>query len=243
MSKIKCNLCGNEAKKFISIKDELSMILKQHRFPYPLWRFETLNYNAYTCPTCGASDRDRLYALYLKKKVLNIRKKITLLDFAPSENLASFIKKHRNVKYRSADLFMDNVDDTVDIQDMNIYPDDTFDFLICSHVLEHVPNDRAALNEINRVLKPGGEAIIMVPIIWFGGKFDEDPDEQRENERWRRFAQYDHIRLYTKKEFTRRVSDSGLIIQTYTARQLGLANFKKFGISARSVLYVMRKQG
>lgn len=87
------------------------------------------------------------------------------MDIAPTEHLKNYLNsKVLAQNYRSADLFMKDVDDNVDIQAMDIYPDNSWDLVICSHVLEHVPDDIKALSEIYRVLKKGGVAILMAPI-------------------------------------------------------------------------------
>ena len=70
---------------------------------------------------------------------------------------------------------MENVDDKVDITDMTIYPDNHFDFFICSHMLEHVFDDRKALRELYRILKWGGQGILVVPIVLSIDEIDEDP--------------------------------------------------------------------
>jgi len=90
--------------------------------------------------------------------------------------------------YRSADLLIESYDDKVDITNMKEYKNNTFDFFICSHVVEHVDNDEKAMRELHRVLKPGGKGIIMTPILPRKGVHDEDPSVTDVDERWRRFA-------------------------------------------------------
>ena len=104
------------------------------------------------------SARDRLYAFYLEQYFAKARQEsaIRIVDFAPSPLLKSFIKNlaialNRLIVYRTADLLMQDVDDNVDIVDMTIYSDNHFDFFICSHMLEHVIDDRRALRELFRI--------------------------------------------------------------------------------------------
>ena len=143
--------------------------------------------------------------------------------------------------YRSADLYMKNVDDKVDITDMKIYKDNTFDFFICSHILEHVEDDKAALSELYRVLKPGGMGILMTPVINKKGIQDEDPSVKNKHERIRRFAQDDHVRLYQRSVFIERVKAAGFKIHTYSYWNLGILNFLRNGIRFKSKLYVVEK--
>jgi SAM-dependent methyltransferase len=135
---------------------------------------------------------------------------------------------------------MDGVDDIVDITDMSDYADGSFDLFICSHVLEHVSDDRRALTELHRILAPGGVGIVMVPVAPEGA-FDEDPLVTDERERWRRFAQGDHVRLYDKSTLQTRIRDSGFELEALDSRAFGPTDFGKYGIAPGSVLYTVRR--
>ncbi len=144
-------------------------------------------------------------------------------------------------KYQSADKYAGGVDLTIDITDMNQVPSKTYDMFICSHVLEHVTDDRKALSELLRILKPGGFGILMVPIVLKIKQIDEDPTITDVETRWRRFGQYDHVRLYSKDGFIGRVEKAGFISQQYGVEHFGTNVFAECGISPRSVLYVVHK--
>ena len=88
-----------------------------------------------------------------------------LLDIAPNSSLKKFLLGLPGIRYQSADKYMEGVDLVVDIQDMGEVPSNAYDVFICSHVLEHVDDDKKALSELFRILKPGGFGILMVPII------------------------------------------------------------------------------
>jgi glycosyltransferase involved in cell wall biosynthesis len=118
---------------------------------------------------------------------------------------------------------------------------DSFDALICSHVLEHVADDRQALSELYRVLKPGGWGILMVPIILTLEEIDEDPQVTDEAERWRRFGQFDHVRLYNKSGFVDRVEAAGFVVRQLGMAYFGEAAFQQLGLTKTSVLYVAEK--
>lgn len=124
--------------------------------------------------------------------------------------------------------------------DLRIYQDRQFDVSICSHVLEHVADDRRALRELFRVLKPGGRGILMVPIILGLAGIDEDPAADV-GERWRRFGQHDHVRLYWKADFTERVRSAGFVVHEYDRRFFGEERFVRNGITRQSVLYMVEK--
>lgn len=248
LAKYDCPVCGARVSAFRPLPEYYAENLEKYGWPYAVTEAETCNHLGYLCPNCEASDRDRLYAIYVKDYLQGLQpgSVIRMVDFAPSPPLSHFIRKEiaqstQEISYRTADAFALNVDDTVDISDLKPYQDDYFDFFLCSHVLEHVADDRKALSELHRILKNGGKGILMVPIIFSISEIDEDPSVTDPAERWRRFGQDDHVRLYSKGGFLERVSDAG-----FTVRQLGLDHFGKktfnlYGITERSILYVVEK--
>jgi SAM-dependent methyltransferase len=185
----------------------------------------------------------RLYAIYLRAMLLSwpVNNPLFLLDIAPTPPLTRFLKSFPFVRYRSADLYSALADDQVDVMDMRIYGDQSFDFVIFSHVLEHVSDDRQALREIFRVLKKGAKAIIMVPINLSRDAIDEDPTVTDEHVRWQRFGQGDHIRVYSKKGFMQRLKEAGFAVNQLDQATFGTDVFKKYGIHPRSVLYVAER--
>lgn len=116
------------------------------------------------CPSCRALERHRLQFLVIQTllKKLDVSQK-KMLHFAPERFLKDFLTK-RFGKYETADIEMENVDYKVDIQELP-FLDSTYDWVYASHVLEHVPNDKKALQEIRRILRPGGIAILPVPLL------------------------------------------------------------------------------
>jgi predicted SAM-dependent methyltransferase len=236
-----CNYCHTKSVRFNSLEDNLGKQLADYKFPYKLKDFETLSYKTYQCPHCWSADRDRLYKLYIEKYI-DLSKPIKILEFAPAEPIKNWLTSHTNVEYRSADLYMDNVDDKIDITDMKEYDDNSFDFIICSHILEHVESDAKALSELHRILKPGGKGIIMAPIITREGAFDEDANETDVSERWRRFAQDDHVRIYDREVFMNKLKEADFKVNVYGFNKLGALNFIKCGIDFKSRLYIVTKE-
>ena len=190
-----------------------------------------------------------MYALYLQEHLrkINSPAEALIIDFAPSPALSTFIDRltaalPQSFCYRTADLFMDDVDDPVDITDMPSYADDSVDFFICSHVLEHVVDDRKALAELFRILKNGCQGILVVPIVLTIDKIDEDPTVTDVAERWRRFGQWDHVRLYSKAGFVSRVQEAGFTVHQLGHERFGREAFRKHGITDQSILYVVEKR-
>jgi SAM-dependent methyltransferase len=95
--------------------------------------------------------------------------------------------------------------------------DETFDVVLCSHVLEHIPDDRKAISEIYRVLKTGGWALLQVPILRV--ETDEDPEIQDPLEREKRFGQHDHVRA-CGTDYPTRFEEAGFIVESYPASEV-----------------------
>lgn len=116
------------------------------------------------CPRCGALERHRLQYLVVGEVLKGMNPaKMKMLHFSP-ERFLSLAFSRWFEKYETADLFMKGVDHKVDVQNLP-FADQTWDFIFASHILEHIRDDRKAVCEIRRVLRPGGVAILPVPIV------------------------------------------------------------------------------
>lgn len=202
---------------------------------------ETLNEEEYTCPVCGASDRDRLIISFLKKERLQEATIGTkLLQIAPAKVITNWITSNcPQITYETTDLFMDNVSYHSDIQNMDMVPNEAYDIIICSHVLEHVQDDRKALSELKRILKPDGKIIFLVPINLNSSYIDEAWGLSGE-ENWRRFGQGDHCRLYDKKGLIQRLKEH-FCVHCLDKSYFGDEIFFHCGLTDTSTLYVLTK--
>jgi SAM-dependent methyltransferase len=239
-----CPACEDRVPSFSPLPEFYFTELETHGSDLRSADFETLNFKAYQCPHCGASDRDRLYALYLARRFQGSEPLLagfSLLDIAPAAALSSHIKRRYPVQYRTADLFQKNVDDRVDITCMNCYAEDKFDAFICSHVLEHVEHDKKAMAELFRVLKPGGWGIVMVPINLSFKEIREDSSKTSVEERWRHFGQGDHVRVYSRDGFMHRLQEVGFVVRQFGRDFFGRERMSRCGLSEASVLYVVEK--
>lgn len=240
-----CPVCRNYVKNFVPLfifDRALKEDYEKYGFDITLLdSAETLNIDNYGCPVCAATDRDRLYAIYIKEKIKYINKRLTFIDFAPVESLSNFIRSTNKFNYRTADLHSENVDDKVDIQQMDIYNGNSIDCFLCSHVLEHVKDDKKACHELYRILKPGGWAILMAPIFLSLDKTFEDFNKTSEAERIAFFGQKDHLRMYSKNDYTKMLENTGFKLSELSVDYFGKSEFKKFGINEKSVLYIVEK--
>jgi len=240
--KLYCPVCNRKVRKFIPLPDSYKENMEKYGYLYSFDDTETMNYSAYSCPHCNASDRDRLYALYVSKHLSRQSPaNIAMLEIAPSQPLSGMLRKTGKITLRTADLMMDGVDDCIDITDMYCYVKGAFDAFICSHVLEHVPDDLKALRELFRILKPGGWGILMVPIILTLDEIDEDPLLEDIGERWRRFGQGDHVRMYSRNGLVERAEGAGFITRQCGQKYFGADVLRRHGISDKSILYVVEK--
>jgi len=242
-NKYKCPVCNTGLSYFNPIEKEYLALLDKYEYNYSLFHNETFNFLDYHCPKCYANDRDRLYAVYFLKKTQNTdkSKKVNCIDFAPSPGLSCFLRSFQFLNYRTADLYLAGVDDQVDIRDMSIYKNDSIDIFICSHVLEHVDEDRKAMQELYRILRPGGWGITMVPILTHSAHIIEDAAIVSEADKWKYYGQGDHVRFYNREGFIARLQDAGFRVKLHGADYFGANLFEQHGIHPRSVLYIVEK--
>jgi predicted SAM-dependent methyltransferase len=146
-------------------------------------------------PSTLSLERHRLFWLYLKKETSFFTDQIRVLHFAPEQAFYKRFKELSNIEYVTTDLNSPIADVKADICDLP-FTDNEFDFIICNHVLEHIPNDDKAMKELYRVLKNKGTAILQVPYDKNRSKTFEDDTITNPKDRSRIFGQYDHVRIY-----------------------------------------------
>lgn len=183
------------------------------------------------CPKCGSLERHRAFYVFLKKYTNIFYKNNKLLHFAPESTFYNLFKSMKNIDYVTADIQPSSlIDEQMDIQDIP-YPDNSIDVFYASHVLEHVEDDKKALKEIYRIIKPknkGGYALIVVPII--REKTIEDPKYNTPELRTKYYGQFDHMRAYGK-DFKKRLEDVGFEVEEYiTSEFIDPKDLKKWCI-------------
>lgn len=236
-----CPICRTGIASFLPLPDVFRVTFDVEGRRYGAHDFETLAVERYLCPVCRSADRDRLLALFLESDAARGADGGAMLHFAPERALSRFLRESRRWRYRTADLFMRGVDERIDLMDMRGQGDGSVDAFICSHVLEHVPDDRRAMAELHRILRRGGFGVVMSPIVVGLPRTSEDPGVTSPAERLRRFGQDDHVRVYAKADFVARLEEAGFRVEQLGATFFGEAALARAGIEARACLYVVRK--
>ena len=145
-------------------------------------------------------ERHRQMWLYLQNETDFFTKNYKVLHIAPEQEFLRKFKKMKNLDYISADLFSPIVDVKADILDLP-FENESFDIIFCNHVLEHIPDDTKAMQELYRVLKPGGMAILQIPQDLSRAITFADDTITDQKERAKIFGQYDHVRIYGRDYF------------------------------------------
>lgn len=185
-------------------------------------------------------ERHRLLWLYLQRETDFFSAKRRLLHFAPEQAFYQRFKKMQHLDYVTTDLHSPLADVKADICQLP-FEDNSFDMILCNHVLEHIPDDQKAMQELYRVLRPGGLGIFQIPqdrsrAITFQDDSITDPKERAVI-----FGQYDHVRVYGMDYFDR-LTQVGFQVKAvdYTA-QFSEEEIQKYGLAAGELLPVCSK--
>ncbi|MCK6618197.1 MAG: class I SAM-dependent methyltransferase [Cyclobacteriaceae bacterium] len=202
----KCYVCGKTFGRFTKYKGGSTF------FPEWISRLEMVGSDVdnFGCPYCGSFDRERHLFMYFDRLDLwNQIKNRYVLHFAPEPHLSNRIEDEGPACYVKADLFPAN--ETIRKEDATqiSFFDETFDFVLANHILEHIPNYKKALNEIWRVLKPGGTAILQTPFSKVLRNNFEDDGINTPELRTYFYAQHDHVRLYGETQLLTSFQESG----------------------------------
>jgi SAM-dependent methyltransferase len=201
------------------------------------------DFDHFWCPFCRSHDRERHLILFFEK--LDLWRQLegaSILHVAPEKRFASRSEACRPSRYVKGDLVPAREGiEKVDVTAIT-YPDASFDWVICNHVLEHVPDDAQALRELFRVLKPGGTAILQTPYASALDKTLENPAEINTDEKRIEFyGQEDHVRLYGRDLFDRiRAAGFELALKKH-AECLPDTDALRYGVNRDEPLFLCRK--
>ncbi|MEK6246567.1 MAG: methyltransferase domain-containing protein [Planctomycetales bacterium] len=216
-SKVHCPCCDRTFRKFA--------------------RFE----QSMQCPRCGSLERQRLLWIYLNSETDLFQRPLKLLHFAPEAELKPRFIRCENIQYTTADLYSPLVDVRTDIMDL-VFEDCSFDVALCSHVLDHVDDDRKAMQEIARVLKPTGWLILQSSVDTSRNETKEDPQAITPQQRERAYGRSDLARLYGL-DIVQRLTEAGFEVRSVDyASQLSAEVVRRSGLEDRTGIYHCTKK-
>lgn len=185
-------------------------------------------------------ERHRLIWLYLKNRTDFFTNPKRVLHIAPEYCFIKPFKKLTNLNYLTADLISPWADIEMDVQNIPFH-DSSFDVVICNHVLEHVDDDRKAMRELLRVIKPGGFGIFQVPLDYSIEVTLEDKSINTPELREKHYKQRDHLRLYGK-DYAKRLREVGFdVTEDDYVSSLPAELVQRYALPKNEILYICRK--
>jgi len=164
------------------------------------------------CPYCGSLERIRNLLFYLENETDLLTGNYSLLHFAPENSLLPIFRKNKNLDYITADINPNMAEYQIDIMNI-LYPDNSFDYIICFHVLGHVPDEKKAIEELFRVLKTNGIALIATLIDLNNPHTFETAEADTPQKRLQYYSEPDLLRLHGT-DFGERLAQGGFNVET-----------------------------
>jgi hypothetical protein len=204
------------------------------------WGILASNHDGY-CPRCNSKARHRRLWLYLQEATNLMDGRVRILEVAPWWAISRRLLLAPNVRYIGMDIHRHGPQVTVlgDATRIPLVPD-SLDAALCIHTLEHIENDRLAMRELYRVLKPGGWAIVSVPLKR-DGPTHENPTITEPADRAREFGERDHVRLYGL-DIQDRLREAGFAVDLDWADRIPKETRRRFGLRDDENLFVCRKE-
>lgn len=221
------------------------------RFPsfYPVVSGERFAFNV-QCPYCKSYERHRSQWLYFERKteLLHPEHQIAVLHCSPEQVFFEHFEAEKNIDYYPVDKWIGYtvcgkpMRDYVDLTALP-YQDGQFDYIICNHVLEHIPDECAALSELGRTLKPGGIAFLNVPLDVTLNETLEDPAYNTDALRLKHYGQCDHVRKYGL-DYPTHLRRAGFQVDCSSVREFFSEDeVKRYGLLPEERFYTCKKEG
>ncbi len=193
------------------------------------------------CPYDLTLERHRLMWLYLKNKTDFFTKpNLKVMHIAPEQCFHKGFKKQENLDYTTGDLVSPIADLHFDLHNIPL-ADNQYEVIFCNHVMEHVEDDLRCMQELYRIMKPGGWGILQVPIDITRDSTYEDKSITTPEERETHFWQYDHVRLYGTN-YPNRLTEAGFRVETVDFKdEIGEALLERYRLQKNELLYVVHK--
>ena len=193
------------------------------------------------CPNCLALERHRLMYLYLQQKTNFFTDKLKVLHVAPEYCFIDRFEKMKNLDYITADIESPLAKVKMDLHDIP-FEDNTFDVVFCNHVLEHVEDDIRCMQEMKRVLKPTGWAIMQSPQDWKLATTFEDKTITDPKERERLFKQDDHFRIFGR-DYDKRLEQGGWhVTEDKFVMEMPENQVIRFSLPKDEIIYLCEKK-
>jgi SAM-dependent methyltransferase len=198
------------------------------------------------CPVCHSGDRDRLVKLWLERHLPPAGTPVRVLHLAPEKGLSRWLRARPGVRYMAGDIAPQRYPHVPGIARMDLLAGlpaaaGSVDLLICNHVLEHIPDDAAAMREIARVLAPEGRAILQVPLALGLDRTREGDGTESEAEKIRLYGQRDHVRIYAAADYPQRLAAAGLAVEPWDAFAADPAAAARLDLNRLERLHVCRR--
>ncbi len=196
--------------------------------------FATFNNRKHAlCSKCASKERHRLLVHYFEHETPLLRDKLDVLQFSPEKGEAEFLRKQANLKYVTSEYDPGKGDIRLDITAID-QPEASWDVVIVYHILEHIIDDRKAMSELFRILRPGGTMYLQVPLETGRTELYEDATIVGKKERNKAFGQWDHVRRYSAQGLKTRLEEAGFVVEVvdYLAK-LDPAVVTKHSMSAK----------
>ena len=201
--------------------------------------YKTVRKNA-LCPGTLSLERHRLLWLYLDRETNFLSSNLKVLHVAPEQVFYKKFKKLKNWEYFTFDLNSPIADIKGDLISTN-FKDEYFDLIICNHVLEHIEDDKSALDEMYRILKYNGISILQVPINVKRENTFEDLSIKSKIQREKYFGQYDHVREYGL-DFKDRVEQAGFKVEMINySKKISQDLVMKYGLMKDDLIPIGKK--
>ena len=193
-------------------------------------------------PSTLSLERHRLLWLFLQQEsnFFSSEKKLKVLHIAPEQCFLDLFRKQQNLEYITSDLESPIADVKADICDLP-FKDNSFDVVFCNHVLEHIPDDTKAMQELYRVMKTGGFGIFQIPQDLSREITFEDDSITNPKERAKIFGQYDHVRVYGRDYFNKLRSIGFTVDEIDYTKKIAPEKLERFALMKGEILPVCYK--
>lgn len=191
-------------------------------------------------PSTLSLERHRLLWLYLKNETDFFTAPKKVLHFAPEQAFYKRFRNQKNLDYTTTDLNSPLADVKADICNLP-FEDNSYDMILCNHVLEHIPDDTKAMQELYRILKPGGMGIFQIPQDLKRDVTFEDDSITDPKERARIFGQYDHVRVYGRDYFDKLRSVGFSVVEEDYTKKIAPADVERFCLAKGEIIPVCFK--